>query len=288
MLSSTNKVFCKAWTNPSRSCYCNERPFWLRLLFSARKTTIITSAHSPGSWAWVRGSLGVERCWCWCLDGALMLHATAPVQAFLCNRGAPTAEVRVRGRCTVLQQKGPLQKASPARGPLLALIWRSFSWVYTETTQQHQGSDLFVNKRFCSSMSSSRTQPVQLHLSLVMIGAFSSPNFPSRFLSCCSCNIISVYVRVKDPRVDSGSVYAAVYRLSLTHLNGVPGSMWNQILPPIFAAFFFCFCFFLNWLILDQFVRCRRKYKKESLRAEAGSGDSAFPLQRADWGELWA
>lgn len=72
-------------------------------------------------------------------------------------------------------------------------------------------------------MSSSLTQPIQLHLGLVMIGAFSSPNFPSRFLSCCSCNIISVYVRVKDRRVDLGSVYAAVYRPSLTHLKGVLG-----------------------------------------------------------------
>lgn len=74
-------------------------------------------------------------------------------------------------------------------------------------------------------MSSSRTQPVQFHLGLVMIGAFSSPNFPSRVLSCCSCNIISVYVRVKDPPVDSGSVYAAVYRPVLTHLNGAPGDV---------------------------------------------------------------
>lgn len=74
-------------------------------------------------------------------------------------------------------------------------------------------------------MSSSRTQPVQFHLGLVMIGPFSSPNLPSQFLSCCSCNIISVYVRVKDPHVDSGSVYAAVYRPSLTHLNGAPGDV---------------------------------------------------------------
>lgn len=134
-------------------------------------------------------------------------------------------------------------------------------------------------------MSSSRLQPIQLHLGLVMIGAFSSPNFPSRSLSCCSCNIISVYVRVKDPRVDSGSVYAAVYRPSLTHLSTAPGGVRKQIRLHVRRSREGPLLLFCNRLISARFVapqRWRGKSKKESWRAEAGSGDSAFPLQRAD------
>lgn len=56
VLPCTNKALHRAEQGPSRSCYCNRSLFWLGLLFSARKTTIITSAHSPGSWTRVRGS----------------------------------------------------------------------------------------------------------------------------------------------------------------------------------------------------------------------------------------
>lgn len=133
-------------------------------------------------------------------------------------------------------------------------------------------------------MSSSRLQPIQLHLGLVMIGAFSSPNFPSRFLSCCSCNIISVYVRVKDPRVDSGSVYAAVYRPSLTHLSTAAGGVRRQIRRHVTRSHEGPFVTGLSQLDLlhRQAKRWRGKSKKERWRAEAGSGDSALPLQRAD------
>lgn len=130
-------------------------------------------------------------------------------------------------------------------------------------------------------MSSSRLQPIQLHPGLVMIGAFSSPNFPSRLLSCCSCNIISVYVRVKDPRVDSGSVYAAVYRPSLTHLSTAPGGVRKQIRMKDLRGSFVTGLSQLD-LLHRKAKRWRGKSKNESWRAEAGSGDSAFPLQRAD------
>lgn len=56
VLHCTNKALCRGEQGPSRSCYCNRSPFWPGLLFSARKTTITTSAHSPGSWTRVRGS----------------------------------------------------------------------------------------------------------------------------------------------------------------------------------------------------------------------------------------
>lgn len=49
VLLCTNKALCRAVLEPSRSCYCNQSVFRPGFLFSARKTTITTSAaaHKP-------------------------------------------------------------------------------------------------------------------------------------------------------------------------------------------------------------------------------------------------
>lgn len=76
VLPCTNKVQWRVEQGPSRSCYCTS---WLGLLFSAWTTTITTSAHSPGSWTQVRGSLSEGA------DAQLMLHAVARVWHLICG-----------------------------------------------------------------------------------------------------------------------------------------------------------------------------------------------------------
>lgn len=73
-------------------------------------------------------------------------------------------------------------------------------------------------------------------------------------------------MRVKDPRVDSGSVYAAVYRPSLTHFNGAPGRRvkLDSPLRYMFAKRAFIF-FFFKPAYLSSVCEMERKIEEGEL-----------------------